>query len=147
MDSLVKKLNAAAVHEALESLPKEVDDIYDEALERIEQQNEGEKHLAKQILSWITHARRPLHVYELQHALAVVCGTTSIDPDNLTDEDVLTSVCAGLVVIDEEGTIIRLVRGCLIVRFTVLCLFQQITQLSNILNESEILCFRMLKSA
>jgi len=110
MDSLVGKHTPAAVRKALENLPKEVNDTYDEAMERIERQNEDDKELAKQVFSWITYACRPLSVTELQHALAVTPEKTNMDPDDIIDIEILTSVCAGLVVIDEKRSIIRLVR-------------------------------------
>jgi hypothetical protein len=66
--------------------------------------------LAKRVLSWITYAVRPLSVKELQHALAVMPDTTELDPDDITDDEILTSICAGLVVIDEERNVIGLVR-------------------------------------
>jgi hypothetical protein len=110
MDSLAGKHNLAAVRRALEILPKEMNGTYDVAMERIEQQNEDDKELAKQVFSWITHACRPLSIKELQHALAVMPGMTSMDPDAIIDEEILTSVCAGLIVIDEESSIVRLVR-------------------------------------
>jgi hypothetical protein len=109
MDVLIQKHNVTGVREVLEILPKNVDETYDEAMERIAQQNEPDKALAKRVLSWVTHACRPLTVCELQHALAVVDSTTALDPENITDEEILTSVSAGLVAIDEERTI-RLVR-------------------------------------
>jgi hypothetical protein len=115
MDSLVAKHNLTAVRKALEILPKEMDDTYDEAMERIERQNEDDKELAKQVFSWITYAHRPLSVKELQYGLAVMPEMTDMDPDAIIDEEILTSVCAGLVVIDEgssmdEGSsIVRLV--------------------------------------
>jgi hypothetical protein len=109
MDALIQKHNITEVREALKNLPKDVDETYNEAMERIERQNESDRALAKRVLSWVTHARRPLTVPELQHALAVVHGTTVLDPDNLTDEEILTSICAGLLVVDEEQTV-RFVR-------------------------------------
>jgi len=110
MDSLVGKLNARAVRTALKNLPEGMDDTYDEAMERVERQDDDRKQLAKRVLSWITYVIRPLSVKELQHALAVVSDTTNIDPDDITDEETLTSVCAGLVVIDEKRDVIGLVR-------------------------------------
>jgi len=106
----VAKHNVAAVRKALEILPKEMDETYDEAMERIGRQNKDDKELAKQVFSWITHARRPLSVKELQHALAVMPGMTNMDPDAIIDEEILTSVCAGLVVTDQESSIVHLVR-------------------------------------
>jgi hypothetical protein len=110
MDSLVGKLNPRAVRTALENLPEGMDDTYDEAMERVERQDDSRKQLAKRVLSWITYAIRPLSVEELQHALAVMPDTTNLDPDDITDDEILTSVCAGLVVIDEERNVIGLVR-------------------------------------
>ena len=110
MDSLAGKHNAAAVRVALKSLPKEVDDTYDEAMERIQLQNQDDQELAERVLYWIVFAFRPLTVRELQHALAVVPDTAYLDPEAITDEEILTSVCAGLVVIDEGRSVIHLVR-------------------------------------
>jgi hypothetical protein len=36
--------------------------------------------------------------------------TTKLDPDDITDDEILTSICAGLVVIDEKRNVIGLVR-------------------------------------
>ena len=110
MDSLMGKLNARAVRTALDNLPEGMDDTYDEAMERVKRQDDSCKELAKQVLSWITYVVRPLSVKELQHALAVVPNTTNIDPDGITDDETLTSVCQGLIVIDEKRNVIGLVR-------------------------------------
>jgi hypothetical protein len=52
----------------------------------------------------------PLSVEELQHALAVSPKMTQMNPRALVFGWKLTSVCAGLVVIDKEQDIIRLAR-------------------------------------
>jgi hypothetical protein len=113
MDRLIGQHSAAAVRKALENLPKEVDDTYDEAIQRIEGQAQDDRELAKRILAWITFARRPLNMKEFQNAMAVAPGMTSMDDENIIDEDILTSLCAGLVVMDGERTIVRLVRAYL----------------------------------
>jgi ankyrin repeat domain-containing protein 50 len=110
MDSLVGKHNVTAVRKALDNLPQEVDHTYDEAMDRIKRQNKDDQELARRILSWLSYACRSLQVDELQHALAVMPEMTSMDPDSVIDEEILTSLCAGLVVVDEERSIIRLVR-------------------------------------
>ncbi len=82
---------------------------YDEAMRRIQGQEEGFRNLAQQILSWIVWAVRPLIVPELQHALSIEPGDDELDEDNFIDANDLTSVCAGLVIIDQERQLIRLV--------------------------------------
>jgi hypothetical protein len=45
----------------------------------------------------------------LQHALTVEPGESKLDEDNIPDEQLLTSLSAGLVIVDKESSIIRLV--------------------------------------
>ena len=78
-------------------------------MERIEGQLIDEEKLAKQVLSWITCAKRPLTTSELEHALAVEPEESQLDEENLCRVEDMVSVCAGLVTIDEESRIIRLV--------------------------------------
>ena len=85
------------------------DRAYQNAMERIEAQVGDQGELAKQVLSWITCAERPLTTSELQHALAVEVGEPKLDKENLPQLEDMVSVCAGLVTVDEQSSIIRLV--------------------------------------
>lgn len=78
-------------------------------MERIEGQTSDSEELAKQVISWITCAKRPLTTSELQHALAVELEEPELDKENLCQIEEMVSVCAGLVTVDEESRIIRLV--------------------------------------
>ncbi|PON26682.1 hypothetical protein TGAM01_v204183 [Trichoderma gamsii] len=82
---------------------------YDDAMKRIRQQSTDFTQLAERIISWITYAKRSLTVRELQHALAVEVGKSELDPDNCSHIDLMIFVCNGLVTVDEESNIIRLV--------------------------------------
>ncbi|KAK3899487.1 hypothetical protein C8A05DRAFT_46455 [Staphylotrichum tortipilum] len=82
---------------------------YDETMERINGQLDALRELAMLVLSWITCATRPLIIRELQHALAVEPGDKEFDHDNFPEVDDVVSVCAGLVTVEEESGIIRLV--------------------------------------
>ncbi|KAH0522455.1 hypothetical protein TsFJ059_006295 [Trichoderma semiorbis] len=88
---------------------KAYDFAYEEAVRRIQDLDSDSKELAWLVLSWITCAKRPLTTEELQHALAVEIGKTELDEENLVEIEDMVSVCAGLVTIDEESKIIRLV--------------------------------------
>ena len=78
-------------------------------MQRIEGHDVDSQNLAKDVLSWIVCAKRPLNTSELQHALAVEVGESELDEDNLPLIEDMVSVCAGLVTVDEESGIIRLV--------------------------------------
>jgi hypothetical protein len=76
---------------------------------RVEGQLKSQQELAKQVLLWITCTKRPVSTTEPQHALGVEVGETELDPDNIPLVEDIVSVCAGLVTVDEESSIIRLV--------------------------------------
>lgn len=62
------------------------------------------------VLMWATFAIRPLNVYEIQHAMAAMeleDEDQGIDKDDLYPKDLLITICAGLVFIDEHN-IVRL---------------------------------------
>ena len=68
----------------------------------------GHRKLARQVLAWITYAQRLLTTEELRHALAIELDERALDDQNLNDTEEIVSVCAGLVTIDQESSIIRL---------------------------------------
>ncbi|KFY18128.1 hypothetical protein V492_00128 [Pseudogymnoascus sp. VKM F-4246] len=111
-DSLKGKTSPKAIRNTLKKLSTgndAYDDAYNDAMKRIEGQLDGDEKLAKQVLSWITCAKWPLTTVELAHALAVELGELEFDKENLSPIEDIVSVCAGLVTVDEESAIIRLV--------------------------------------
>jgi ankyrin repeat protein len=112
IDSLRDKRRVKEVKLALAELPKGEEGLskaYEDAFQRIETQMPGDRELAKKVLSWITLAKHPMTTTEICCALAVEPNESEIDPDNIPDSEDLQSVCAGLLVVDEKSTIIRLV--------------------------------------
>lgn len=112
LGALVDKLTPKAIRQTLENLATGSDAYqvaYETAMERIEGQHIGQAKLAKQVLSWITFSMEPLTIAALQHALAVEVGTSEFDETNISQIEDMVSVCAGLVTVDEESQIIRLV--------------------------------------
>jgi ankyrin repeat protein len=110
--SLIGKNSVKAMNTALKNLAtgsNAYNLAYTDAISRIESQNQDQVRLAKMVLSWITLARKPLRKQELQYALGVEHGEASLDVENLPDIEYLVSICAGLVTIDEQSSIIRLV--------------------------------------
>lgn len=112
MDSLKDQTSPKAIKRTLESLitgSKALDKAYEGAMQRIEDQLEGFRVLAKQVLGWLTYAERLMSITEVQHAIAVEPGERKFDERNLVDVKELVSICAGLVAVDEQSNIIRLV--------------------------------------
>ena len=111
LDSLIDKTTPNKITRALKELPKglkSLDRAYEKAIERIESQEPGFRHLAERVLLWITFSKRPLTSLELRHALAIEVGDSTLDEGNLEEIEEIISVCAGLVTV-EEGNVACLI--------------------------------------
>jgi hypothetical protein len=95
---------------AIDSLPSELNAIYQSTLERIRTQPKEDISLATRAIILLTYAFRSLRITELQHALAVSDDAETFDGDGVVVDQVIVSVCCGLIVVDKESKIVRLVR-------------------------------------
>ncbi|OPB46716.1 hypothetical protein A0O28_0068400 [Trichoderma guizhouense] len=121
LNSLNDKMTPKAIKKALSSLQKPISEssettktvvlahAYEQAMLRINGQQAGFKDLAHKVLLWIVCAERELTATELQDALAVEIGELELDEENLPSIRDMVSVCAGLVTVDYESNVIRLV--------------------------------------
>ncbi|SPO02027.1 uncharacterized protein DNG_04700 [Cephalotrichum gorgonifer] len=90
------------------------DDAYDKAMERIGSQSSDWKVIAMQALVIITCSRRPLAVEELTYALSLDDGDDSDDSDTIDIDNVpnikdIITACSGIITVDKEREIVRLV--------------------------------------
>ncbi|KAH7144600.1 hypothetical protein B0J13DRAFT_635874 [Dactylonectria estremocensis] len=121
LDSLDDKLTPRKVRTALAKIRNQnqgrgederahvLSQAYDQAMERINSQRSGSRKLALLVLAWITFAKAPLSAIELQHALAVEVGGSELHEDNMPQVEDMVSICAGLVTLDVESKVVRLV--------------------------------------
>jgi ankyrin repeat protein len=78
-------------------------------MRRIEAQDTESRQIAHSTLTWVANAKRLLTAAELQTALAIEPDTKFLDDDNILAIDIILSVCAGLVILDEQLSVVRLV--------------------------------------
>ncbi|KAJ7444203.1 hypothetical protein FB451DRAFT_1568475 [Mycena latifolia] len=109
IESLATKNTIKAVRETLQHLPKNLKHTYDEAMERINHQTEEDRQMGILALTWVANAKRPLSVAELREALAIEPESSFLDMDNLLDMDIILSACAGLIIVDEAMSVVRLI--------------------------------------
>ncbi|KAL9629418.1 MAG: hypothetical protein Q9204_005283, partial [Flavoplaca sp. TL-2023a] len=109
MDALSTKTNIKMLKRALENLSSNLNDLYDNALERIESQNQDHQELAEKALRWVAYTHRPLEVRALQEALAIDPDETDFNEEAITSIGLILDVCAGLLILDKENGIVRLV--------------------------------------
>ncbi|KAI4113321.1 MAG: hypothetical protein LQ338_008196, partial [Usnochroma carphineum] len=71
--------------------------------------NEDDQKLAKKALRWVAYTYKPLSPNALREALAIEPGETDFDNEALSLIGMILDVCAGLLILDEENDIVRLV--------------------------------------
>lgn len=103
-------INPHTLRQAVEQLPVTLNDLYEATLHRISQQAIEEQELALQALLWITHTTRPLKIEELLEALTVDISSQIVDAEKQTSQETLISVCLGLIAVEKESGLIRLIR-------------------------------------
>lgn len=101
--SLASKHSLSRVRKALDTIPVDLEGVYNETMFRIGQQNKDDVELAKNVLAWISYAQEPLSIMELLHALAMDPDEVTLDPEAMPDAATLVDICAGLVTIDDSA--------------------------------------------
>jgi ankyrin repeat protein len=109
----LKGMSRKQIDNALESFPINLDDVYKDAIERIQRMNEYERELGFMVLSLLACARRPLTLLELQGALAVMprLSHEHDEEDWIYEKDEILKSTAGLIDIDNHEHAVRLSHG------------------------------------
>ena len=81
---------------------------YTETISRIQAQPGNKSKLGMDVLMWVSHAERPLHVNELCHALGVE-GSIDLDIQNIPAIETLLACTLGLVTVEKSSSTVRLV--------------------------------------
>ena len=82
---------------------------YETMLGRIKAQGGKKAKLGMVVLMWISHARRPLQVDELCHAVAIRIGSNDPHDDDIPRISTLLDCCQGLVTVDKSSSTVRLI--------------------------------------
>lgn len=95
LENLAQQNTPRQIRQALKSLPTTLEDSYTEILLQIP---EKDKSLAQAAILWLTFARRPLTLVELNEAIIVEDGETDIDEeDRICRKEAILETCRGLV--------------------------------------------------
>jgi len=91
----------------------DLEDTYGATLDRIKAQGGYKSRLGTTALMWICHSKQELGTEELCQALAVEIESTDCSADDAPLIQTVLSCCQGFVVVDEEGSTVRLVHHTL----------------------------------
>ncbi|KAH6892715.1 hypothetical protein BKA70DRAFT_1571638 [Coprinopsis sp. MPI-PUGE-AT-0042] len=109
LDALRGCASIYAVEKTLEDFPRQIDKVYRQTWERIQDQAPDMCAVAENALVWVLCATRSLKIEELCHAVATCPDTYKFDRCRLVDEATLMGLCRGLVNVEEETNIVRFV--------------------------------------
>ena len=84
-------------------------DAYAATLSRVRAQQRSRSKLSMEVLMWVSHAERPLHVDELCHALGVEEGSIDLNIQNIPAIRTLLACTLGLVTVEKSSSTVRLV--------------------------------------
>lgn len=116
MDYLAEQHFLGDFRVALGKLPDSREKAFDAALQRIQRQGDFERRVVWHVWSWVAFSAQPVTVDEVRHALAVERQTGVLNDESLRSKDVLTSSCAGVVVIDKESGQLRPIHDAVLKR-------------------------------
>jgi ankyrin repeat domain-containing protein 50 len=102
--------NLHDVRNTLATFPANIKDLYHQTWLRLLAQPPSKALLATHVLAWVVFATRSLRIEELQEAVAVCPNTHKFERSRLVQESVLIGFCHGLLVVEEETRLVRLVR-------------------------------------
>ena len=108
--SISQCLSVYDIKEALEAFPARIEDAYIQTWNRILNQGLKRIAMAKAVLLWVLYSARSTTIQELQHAIATNPDDNQFAPFRIVPQSTLIGVCQGLVVLEEESGIVRLVR-------------------------------------
>lgn len=93
--------------ESLKPVSDPYGDLYTSAMQRLQAGKTGNTSLGLTTISWLLFAKRPLHLKELLHALAIAGNNPQVGKNIPAISDVLNA-CAGLIIVDEANDAVAL---------------------------------------
>ncbi|KAH6876951.1 hypothetical protein BKA70DRAFT_1576545 [Coprinopsis sp. MPI-PUGE-AT-0042] len=101
--------NIREVKKTLATFPSDIDDLYCKTWQRILDLAPAKSLLARNTLTWVVHATWSLTIEELLEAVATCPDTHRFEQDRLGQEETLIGLCNGMVAVEEETRLVRLV--------------------------------------
>jgi ankyrin repeat domain-containing protein 50 len=98
------------MREKLDTFPARIQDVYIQTWRRILDQPKNHVLLAKRVLLWVLNATGSLTVDQVRRAVATSLESHKFHEDRMVPEAILMGLCRGLVTVDQESRLVRLVR-------------------------------------
>ncbi|KAG1778801.1 hypothetical protein EV702DRAFT_138704 [Suillus placidus] len=97
------------IKNALNNLPHGLNETYDRIIVAVKERGSGYEEIAQSCLFWLAGAFTPLTLDQLNEAMMIVVGKSSLDPDHgVMDPMDIVSACRSLVTYDEKTGVVAL---------------------------------------
>ena len=109
MDAILGEITLHQRREKLGEMTKGegLGDAYAATLSRMKAQQRNRSKLGMEVLMWVSHAERPLHIDELRHALGVEEGSVDLNTRNIPAVETLLACSLGLVMVEKSSSTVR----------------------------------------
>ena len=112
LEAIGRCSSAHDVIETLEQFPSDIKEAYHQTWSRICNQTPNNILLAKAVLVWVINAARSMTMEGLRRAIATHPDTHKFEAKRLVSTSTLVTLCCGMVTVEEETKLVRLVREC-----------------------------------
>ncbi|KAH6870853.1 hypothetical protein BKA70DRAFT_365297 [Coprinopsis sp. MPI-PUGE-AT-0042] len=109
LDTLCECATAHEVRQTLDEFPLNIRDVYLQTWNRILGQRPSHVLMATAALVWVLNSSRPMTIQELERAVATSPETYKFEPSRFAPGKTLMALCRGLVTLEEESRLVRLV--------------------------------------
>lgn len=103
IDDLCDASSDADIRRTLRDLPNGLIETYTRVLRKIK--GKTDVGISSNVFKWITSAKRPLQMDELQEAVAFTIDDQCWDPDKIPDARIIKRSCRNLIVVDDDGQV------------------------------------------
>ena len=112
VDALRSCVNLRQVRRILDGFPSQIEGAYVQTWNRILDENEENLSLLKMVFIWVLTATRSMTLKELERVVSICPETFTFQADRVVPGSTFMTMCRGLLVVEEESQIVRLVREC-----------------------------------
>ena len=104
LDAICAEISDNGIRKALKRVPEDMDTTYERILDIIKAKPLPQRELARKVLIWTAHARRPLPIHDLAFAISIEMDmkTPEAIKSSIPTEEAILSVCANLVSVDRS---------------------------------------------
>jgi ankyrin repeat protein len=111
LDGILQQTTTSELKQYIQDLPDGLSSTTNLILNKIAAQPPNRAELARRVLTWLSYAKRPLTLSEIQEAAGITPDSAIIDIEKMAPAWAIEETCMGLVVVDPDTDRVQLVHN------------------------------------